>query len=181
MREVEIVAWASLNSEKEIEKIIRKYDERQTSRFFHQNEIATTPEEAAILHHKRENIVNDIRNHILNTAQYTKLEFSGERSKNAIKEFFQVYFENIVSKHTDWEILYEPIDVTPQVLCQTRKNLIRIYREEIYKEDLADQQKSENIMHQDLNKVVELLSTQDGSKPKQGRRKKQPVVLAPKK
>ena len=73
-------------------------------------------------------MLQSIRSHLMMTAYYTKSELSCKDTEIAIQEFFNHHFGVFVDKHKEWYLMYEPPDVTPQVLSQTRKFLVEIYR-----------------------------------------------------
>lgn len=108
------------------------------------------------------------------TAYYTKGQLSSEATELAVKEFFKHHFGDFVDKHTEWDLLYEPPTITPQILCTTREALNDVHRKVFQVNQSNKLDSKSNIMQQDLNHIVALLSEEnpEGGKPKQGRRKK---------
>ena len=117
------------------------------------------------------------------TAYYTKGQLSAETTELAVKEFFKHHFGDFVDKHTEWALLYEPPSITPQILCTTRGSLNEIHRKVFFVNQPKKVDDKKNIMQQDLNQIVALLSEEnpEGGKPKQGRRKKQKDPIESKK
>ena len=99
------------------------------------------------------------------TAYYTKGQLSSEATEQAIKEFFRHHFGDFVDKHTEWDLLYEAPTITPQILCTTKEQLNNVYKAH-YVKNLK--KGGENILQQDLNQIVALLSEEnpEGGKPK---------------
>lgn len=62
------------------------------------------------------------------TAYFTKGELSSKDTEVAVQEFFNHHFGDFVDKHKEWYLLYEPPVITPQILGQTREELLDIYR-----------------------------------------------------
>jgi hypothetical protein len=106
------------------------------------------------------------------TAYYTKSELSSKDTELAIQEFFNHHFGVFVDKHKEWYLLYEPPEVTPQLLSSTRFELMETYRKNFKREEKFSS--SKDLMQQDFNKIVTMLSEENPEcgKPKQGRRKK---------
>jgi hypothetical protein len=61
-----------------------------------------------------------------------------------------------VDKHKEWYLLYEPPEVTPQLLCETRSDLISYYQLHFKREEGLFN--SNDLMQQDFNQIVALLS-----------------------
>jgi hypothetical protein len=62
------------------------------------------------------------------TAYYTKSELSSKDTEVAVQEFFNHHFGVFVDKHREWYLLYEPPEITPQLLCETRASLMDIHK-----------------------------------------------------
>jgi len=87
-----------------------------------------------------------IINQLTQTAYYTKYKLSHKRVEEAVKDFFSTNFEGFIGKHTNWELLYHPPDVTPNTLNKTKLALIKIFRDEFSIDDLSAI-KDTNIFH----------------------------------
>lgn len=94
MREIEIVYWASLNTNEDIKALVSDQPKNDAST----NELQTT---------------QAIRSRLMMTAYYTKGQLSSETTEQAVKEFFKHHFGDFVDKHTEWDLLYEPPTITP--------------------------------------------------------------------
>lgn len=78
------------------------------------------------------------------TAYYSKSELSCKDTEIAIQEFFNHHFGVFVDKHKEWYLMYEPPEVTPLVLSQTKSFLMDIYRKKFRRLDRF--KKSNDIM-----------------------------------
>ena len=87
MREFEIVFWAALNTEEDIESLIKK------------NEDQANADQLTI---------QAIRSRLMLTAYSTKGELSDERTDAAVKAFFSEHFGHFVGKQPSWLLLDEP-------------------------------------------------------------------------
>lgn len=109
------------------------------------------------------------------TAFYSKQKLSDERTEAAIQAFFNHHFDYFIGKHTDWLLLNEPdtSQLSPMTLNGIKLELSELYEQELAKK--YDGKKDINILQQDLNQVVALLSEEgpDGAgKAKHGRKKR---------
>jgi hypothetical protein len=69
-----------------------------------------------------------------------------------LKQYLIDNFEGFIGKHTCWELLYNPPDVSPMILNQTKKYLLQIFNTEIAMDEPPES--STNLLKLDLNKVV---------------------------
>jgi len=107
MREVEIVYWAALNTPEDIQEVIKENSQKDG---------------------RESQILQGIRSRLMMTAYYTKSELSSKDTEVAVQEFFNHHFGVFVDKHREWYLLYEPPEVTPQLLCETRASLMEIHK-----------------------------------------------------
>lgn len=124
MREVEIVYWAALNTVEDILEVIKKNSQKDC---------------------RESHILQGIRSRLMMTAYYTKSELSCKDTEVAIQEFFNHHFGVFVDRHKEWYLLYEPPEVTPQLLCQTRFELMEIYRKH-FKHEVSITSTSKDLM-----------------------------------
>ena len=108
LREFEIVYWAALNTQEEIDNVVKN------------SQIEQEPSQKTM---------QAVRSRLVMTAYYSKGKLSGARTQDAIREFFSHNFDEFTGKHAAWS--KDPPDtskITPRVLNATKLQLIEVYR-----------------------------------------------------
>jgi len=72
-----------------------------------------------------------ITHRLMMTAYYTKCKLSNQRVEEAIKEFFSHHFDDFIPKHTMWELLYDPPEISAMTLNRTRVKLQNLSKSKI--------------------------------------------------
>jgi hypothetical protein len=126
-RELEALYWVACNSTSEILKLVARnqsqFDkERKENDTLHS--LLSEDEAAAKL--KEINILS-IQERLMMTAYSAKIKLSTPRTEKAVTEFLNYNFEDFISRHTFWELLFESPEVTPKSLNSLRLKLLKAY------------------------------------------------------